>query len=94
MGSDNAYYGFRIWVDATVGGYALLWKIYYGMGDANYGNYFQILVILRTDTSTTRNDDRMMFGMLLYLTWMTRWTLPLPKHNWLCCGLRNSTIVI
>ena len=76
-----------------VGGYALLWKIYYGMGDANYGNFIQILVILRIDTGTTRNDDGLMFDMIFNLTWMTCNTLPFLVHNWLRCGLRNSNIV-
>ena len=72
MSSENADCGFGNWVDVMVGGYALLWKIYYGMGDANYGNYFQILVILRTDIGTMHNDDGLIFDTHFYLTWMTR----------------------
>ena len=63
------------------------------MGASNYGNYFQILAILWTDTSTMHDDDGLTFDMPPYMMWMTHWMLAFPDHNRFHCGLRNTIAI-
>ena len=40
LGYDKANCDFGNWADVMGNDYGLIWKIYYGMDDTNYGNYF------------------------------------------------------